>query len=193
AYEVLALDEAAIVALLRFHREQAPASNLRWTLPPDGAITYWLQDHLIIPGYDAHGDPRFISAVTTETLHQDNTAWMAKIVDVGALVRALLPEWQRRWLAAGIGWHGALTIAVGDLGTVALGSTGVGIGLIDPETVGDVAVRVTAAQFVQMVLGYRPVGWIATQAGAVGVNGALGLLSALFPHGWPMIPASDSF
>lgn len=193
AYEVLALDDATIAALLRFHRDLVPGQSLRWGLAPDSPITYWLQDHLTIPGYDRREDPRFISAVTTEVVHQDDTAWMAKIVDLGALARALLPEWQRRWLAAMVGWHGALTIAVGDLGTVALGSTAVGIGLIEPTTVGDIAVRVTEAQFTQMVFGYRPVTWLATQQGAEGIAGALGPLNALFPQGWPMIPASDSF
>ncbi len=192
AYEVIALDDATIAALLRFHRDLAPGQSLRWGLAPDAAITYWLQDHLTIPGYDRQSDPRYLSAVTTEIAHQDDTAWMAKIVDLGALARALLPEWQRRWLAANLATEGVMTISVGDLGDVSLGLSAP-LRLLPTVRTPDMAVRVTAAQFTQMVFGYRPVSWVATQAGAEGVATALAPLTALFPQGWPMVPASDGF
>jgi predicted N-acetyltransferase YhbS len=191
--EVIALDEATIIALLRFHRDMNPGLSLRWALAPTSPITYWLQDHLTIPGYERTADPRFIGAVTTEIVHQDNTAWMAKVADLGTLARVLLPEWQRRRLAANLATEGLMLITVGDLGTIALGLGEDHVRLLHATSGGDIEVRVTEAQFTQMVFGYRPVSWIATQAGSEGVAAALAPLRVLFPHDWPLIPSSDGF
>ena len=193
AFEVIATDAATISALLRFHHDLAPEEDLEWILPLHTPLYYWLHDHLTIPGYERHTDPRFISAVTTRISHQNDTAWMAKIADLGALQTALLPEWQRRWAAAQPGWRGTLAITVGDQGTVTFTADAQGIGLGVATPAPDLAVRVTAGQFTQLVFGYRPVAWLAEQIDAEGSAAALPLLNVLFPMSWPLIPSSDGF
>jgi predicted N-acetyltransferase YhbS len=190
AFEVIATDEAAIVALLHFHRGLAPEGDLIWTLPAHHPTLYWLQDHLIIPGYDTHDDPRQISAITHRTLHQNDTGWMAKIGDLAALGRALLPTWQQRWQA---GWPGSLSLTVGALGTITLTNENGAVTVAAASPAADLALHLTEAHLTQLVFGYRPVDWVARQPGAEGELAAWQMLATLFPHQPAWIPTSDGF
>jgi predicted N-acetyltransferase YhbS len=193
AYEVIALDAPAIIALLRHHMAIAPEGDLLWRMPPDAPVTFWLQDHLSIPGYEQHTNPSTIGAVTTRRYHQRNTGWMAKIASFAALQTALLPEWQRRWQAAHSAWRGALALTVGDLGDVTIVCDDGGLHLANETITADLRGSMPETLFTQLLFGYRPGAWIAAQPDTQNLTALLPMLEILRPAGCPWIPSSDGF
>src|SRR5690348_15991618 len=91
AYEAAADDWPAVLALLQHHAGRLaalpqPPSHVRWPLPADATACYAIADHL---------------PVHSEALSRPHAGWMASLVDVPAVLRALLPAWQERWQRRG--------------------------------------------------------------------------------------------
>jgi predicted acetyltransferase len=107
---------------------------------------------------------------------------MARIVDQTALLERLQPLFQRRLQATGMGDRaGALLIST-DLGKDCLGQ--------GPQTV---SVELPQWLLAQLLLGYRSAPDALFETGARADDGALPMLEALFPAGYPYIWNGDRF
>jgi predicted acetyltransferase len=199
ATEAAADNWAAALALLQYHArvvEEAtraaprthdvpaePPKEVAWPLPVDSTTYYLLAAEL---------------PLRTQVQTRPRAGWMARLVDLQRVVRALRPEWQARWAHGARPWTGVFGLAVGaDRCLVELTEDEVSI-LDNAETV-DVGsnrtreVRLSPQLFSQAVFGYRPISWLALQPGVHVPADLLAPLSVLMPPGHCYIPGSDAF
>ncbi|HLJ82406.1 MAG TPA: sterol carrier protein domain-containing protein, partial [Ktedonobacterales bacterium] len=104
----------------------------------------------------------------------------------------MLPAWRNRLASARVAAADAFTLRMGDE-TCALRIVDGATQLLPAPAPGSADALLTPGQLVQLVFGYRPVYYLATQPGAAVPAQLLPLLDTLFPAGQPWIPWSDGF
>jgi GNAT superfamily N-acetyltransferase len=199
AGEVAADTWPAVAALLRYHAALLdalphPPHELWWPLPPDAPALFLLADHLAVPDTSDWIHPSRGWAVRSETYQHRDAAWMARIVSLRRIVEGLLPAWEQRLKAALPEQTPArrFTLRAGDeICAIEAGPRGA---RLLTEAVPDAPlVAFPPERLVQLVFGYRPVHYVATQPGATVPTELLPLLQTLFPAGHPWIPWTDGF
>lgn len=196
AQELAADTWAAALALLQHHARsldgsEAPAS-LRYRIPPRGPILQWMIASLEVPDTSHWKNPAEEWVVQSHSYHHRFAGWMARLVSIPVLARALLPEWQSHWQRSLAHWSGTISLLVGEE-TCTLRINGRDLSLIDqPEATAE-AIQLTPQLLTQLVFGYRPVTWMTQQTGQSFTSDLLSVLGVLFPVGHTWIPSSDWF
>lgn len=171
AVEVAADDWPATVALLQTHATVVePSADLDWPLPTDSPTFFTLADHLDI---------------TSRSNHHPNEGWMACAGHLATLlvcVKALIDERLARGATCFEPFR--LSIAGADLSLA--------IGAPAGDTAAPEAV-VTPAALLQLLFGFRPARWIASQPGIRIPGALLPAFDSAFPAGHAWVPGSDAF
>ncbi|HEY4388332.1 MAG TPA: GNAT family N-acetyltransferase [Ktedonobacteraceae bacterium] len=196
ANELLADDWQATLALLQYHANQfaendAPAT-LRYRLPNNHPITYQLIEHLQIPDTSHVGGPNTFGSVLSQSYHHRHTGWMARIIDLPAVVQGTLPEWQARWQRSLAHWSGVLRFVI-DGEPFALTIDGTQISIGEPEEQRGHILHFSQQAFTQLLFGYRPITWFLQENETKVSPDALAALSILFPIDHTFITRSDDF
>jgi hypothetical protein len=160
-------------------------SDLTWPLPPDAPTLYHLCDNLGVADPSTGGNPSRHWSVRSQTYHQASAGWMAQIV-------SLRPVWHARLARALPGWAGAFFLDVGgESGAIKI--EGGKVEILETLPAAAPGVAFTPERFVQLIFGFRPVTYAASQSGSA-IPPELGtVLEALFPPGHAWIPGSDAF
>jgi hypothetical protein len=182
AQEVAADTWPAALALLRYHAglldaDIDPPAELIWPLPTDSPAFYHLADHLDI---------------TSRSNHHPNEGWLARPAHLPALITSLAPELRDQWRRAGLGWRGALELAVGEE-RFTLALTPGELRVSKGTTGATASAALTPQVFTQLVLGFRPAWWAAGQEGQRIPAETAPLLEALFPLRTAWVAGSDAF
>jgi predicted N-acetyltransferase YhbS len=182
AYEVAANTWPAILALLHSQNtvhEGALASQteVSWPLPLTDATYYHLADHL---------------PMRSELETYPDGGWMARMVSFPALIQSVLPLWQNRWQKHHIEWTGVLVLVV-DKERCTLELSPSRLSLVARLSSEGQEVRFSQKGFTQLVFGFRPVSWVAIQAGQQVPDELAPILDVLFPHKQSWIAGSDYF
>jgi predicted N-acetyltransferase YhbS len=166
--------------------------TITWPLPP-GSLTYnVLAEHL---------------PLVSESRSRPRAGWMARPAYLPALFQSLGPALESRWRRAALTWSGRLVLQVtADPATDQPAGTGVldfspghvritsaGTDVPRPEAGGQMTVRLTPGAFTQLLFGFRPIWWIATQPGNVIPDAVRVVLETLFPSEPCWIANSDGF
>ncbi|HLX59313.1 MAG TPA: GNAT family N-acetyltransferase [Ktedonobacteraceae bacterium] len=182
AYEAAANTWPAMLALLQHqnHLLEAEAEappEMCWPLPPSDATYYLLADHL---------------PVRSEMNSYPDGGWMARIVSLSTLIQSLLPLWQYRWQKQYYEWAGIITLAV-DEQTCSLELSPRSIRLVSHLSIEGQQVRLSQQIFTQLVFGFRPVAWAATQNEQYIPAELIPVLDILLPLKQSWIAGSDYF
>jgi hypothetical protein len=202
-WELVVDDWPAAVALLQYHARlvedlegqdapEAHESSLLYTVPTTSPVAHWMEDNLEVVDISTWDMPVFGWAVREQTFHHRHAGWMARLVGLPALTRAMLPEWQTRWQRSLAHWSGDVSLAVGDE-AFTLRITGSDLQLLDESGTSADALRLTPQTFTQVVFGYRPIARVVQQREQPLPDGLLTVLNILFPTGHTWIPTSDWF
>lgn len=196
-WELAVDDWPATAALLRYHVQlmeerasQGAPKDFLYSLPPSAPALQWMADNLEAVDISNWDMPVFGWAVREQTFRHRHAAWMARLVNLPALTRAMLPEWQARWRRSLAHWSGDLSLIVGDE-AFTLRIAGTDLQLLDEADVAQDALRLTPQAFTQAVFGYRPIARVIQQQPLP--DDLLTVLNILFPTGNTWIPASDWF
>ncbi len=199
AIEAAADSWPAALALLQYHAhlldtlpESTPAPELCWRMPLDSSTLYLLADHLSVPDTSAWNDPIHGWSVRSQTYHHPDAGWMARVGSLSALAQSMLPEWQQRWQRSAVRWSGALTLVV-DGETCTLALEGADLRLLDQQPAQARQMVLSQQALTQVLFGYRPLGWVATQPNHSIPADLLPVLEALFPPVRTCIAGSDDF
>lgn len=117
---------------------------------------------------------------------------MARLVNLSALTRAMLPEWQARWRRSLAHWSGDISLVVGDEAfTLRIAETD--LQLLDAYGTCANAFSLTPQAFTQAVFGYCPIASVMQQREHPLPRELATVLTILFPTGQTWIPTSDWF
>jgi GNAT superfamily N-acetyltransferase len=178
--EVAADTWPAALALLqhdahRYDTLPEPPDDLRWPLPPDSPTYYHLADHLTLRSL---------------ALHRPHGGWMASLIDVEEVLRALLPEWEERHCAQAGAWCGSLVLAVDDRSWgLVVRQDGIDLGPRVPQEAPVLGLSKHA--LTQLLFGFRPFSRLDVQPGASVPAELRPLLPILFPSRSPWIAPTD--
>ncbi|MEO6889517.1 MAG: GNAT family N-acetyltransferase, partial [Ktedonobacteraceae bacterium] len=117
-WELAVDDWPATVALLQHHvrlvgSQGAPEAFL-YSVPPTSPVAHWLVENLEVVDISTWDMPTFGWAVREQTSRHRNAGWMARLVSLPALTRAMLLEWQVCWQRSLAHWSGDVSLVVGD-------------------------------------------------------------------------------
>ncbi len=198
-WELAVDDWLAAVALLQHHARlansqegQAIPEVFLYSVPPTSPVAQWMVEHLEVVDISNWDNPILGWAVREQTFRHRNAGWMARLVSLPALVRAMLPEWQTRWQRSLAHWSGDVSLLVGDE-AFTLRLTGTKLELLDAPSSTENALSLTSQAFTQAVFGYRPIVRLLKQHAHPLSSDLAIVLSILFPTGQTWIPASDWF
>lgn len=198
-WELAVDDWPATVALLQHHAQLmeeevdqgAPASVL-YSVPPTSPVVQWMRENLEVIDISTWDAPTFGWAVREQTFRHRNAGWMARLVNLPALTRAMLPEWQARWQRSLARWSGDVSLMVGDE-TFTLRITGRNLQLLDaPDSTGNM-LMLTPQTFTQVMFGYCPIARVIQTHKRQLPSDLEVVLTILFPTGQTWIPTSDWF
>ncbi|HEY4383324.1 MAG TPA: GNAT family N-acetyltransferase [Ktedonobacteraceae bacterium] len=193
----LAVDDwPAAVALLQYHVRLVEGQDTSvislYNIPPTSPVMRWMIGKLEVVDISTWDQPVFGWAVREQSFHHRHAGWMARLVSLPALTRAMLPEWQARWQRSLAHWSGDVTLAVGDE-AFTLRIAGTNLRLLDaPDTSAD-ALSLTPQAFIQAVFGYAPIVSGIQQREHPLPDDLATVLTILFPTGQTWIPISDWF
>ncbi len=198
-WELAVNDWPAAVALLQYHARlgkgqegQAAPEALLYSVPPSSPLAQWMVEHLEVVDISTWDSPIFGWAVREQTFRHRNAGWMARLVCLPALTRAMLPEWQARWQGSLAHWSGDITLLVGDEAfTLRIANTH--LQLLDVPSTTANALSLTPQAFIQVVFGYISIANVMQQSEHTLPNELATVLTILFPTGQTCIPASDWF
>ena len=191
-WELAVDDWAAAVALLQFQARQNEADPVLYSVPPMSSLAHWLVENLEVVDSATWDAPVFGWSVRRQTFRHRNAGWMARLVSLPALTRAMLPEWQARWQRSLARWSGDIALLV-DQEAFALRIVGTRLSLLDTPADPDRAFSLTPQNFVQALFGYVPLASILQQRGHPLSEDLATVLAILFPAGQTWIPTSDWF
>lgn len=198
-WELAVNDWPATAALLQHHvrlvkeREgQGTPEAYLYSVPPLSPVLQWMADNLEVVDISTWDWPTFGWAVHEQTFRHRHAGWMARLVSVPALTRAMLPEWQARWERSLAHWSGDVSLLVGDE-AFTLCITGSDLQLLDEPGTSVDALSLTPQAFIQALFGYRPIARVVQQREQSLPDDLLTVLSILFPAGHTWIPTSDWF
>jgi len=198
-WELVVDDWPAAVALLQYHvrlvermvSTTAPESFL-YSVPPMSPVADFLVEHLEVVDISTWDMPVFGWAVRKQTFCHRHAGWMARLVNLPALTRAMLPEWQDRWQRSLARWSGDVSLMVGNE-AFTLRIEGSDLQLLATPSTTAKALLLTPQAFTQVMFGYCPI-TRAMQTNAHLLSSDLAtVLTILFPTGQTCIPPSDWF
>ena len=195
-WELAVDDWPATVALLQYHVRQvesqdAPEAFL-YTVPPTSPVAHWMVENLEVVDISAWDNPTFGWAVREQTFRHRHAGWMARLVSLPALTRAMLPEWQARWQRSLAHWSGDISLVVGNEAfTLRIASADLQL-LNAPGTSANV-LSLTPQAFTQIVFGYCPIARVMQPREYPLPSDLATVLMILFPTGQTWIPTSDWF
>src|SRR5579863_1649511 len=200
-WELAVDDWLAAVALLQHHarqvndrESQAYPGTFLCSAPPTSPVSGWIAEHLEVVDISSWDSPILGWAVREQTFRHRSAGWMARLVNLPALTRAMLPEWQARWHRSLAHWSGDVTLVVGDK-AFTLRIAGTNLQLLDsPDNTAN-ALLLTPQAFTQVVFGYASIVRVLQQREDVRPlsDDVATVLSILFPTGQTWIPSSDWF
>jgi hypothetical protein len=198
-WEMAVDDWPAAVALLQYHvrlveREvstTAPESFL-YSVPPISPLADLLVEHLEVVDISTWDMPVLGWAVRKQTFCHLHAGWMARLVNLPALTRAMLPEWEDRWQRSLAHWSGDVSLMVGNEAfTLRIEGTDLQL-LATPSTTAK-ALSLTPQAFTQVVFGYCQITRVMQTNSRLLSSDLATVLTILFPTGQTWIPASDWF
>ncbi len=142
----------AALALLQQHARwletlAQPPNEVHWPLPSDLTTLYILAEHL---------------AVQSQSYQRPHAGWMARPIDMPALMAGLLPLWRERWRTATSAWSGQINLSIeGQRWGLDLQVDRVD--LHAAPSLRALEVQLSAHGLVQLIFGFRPVAWISRQ------------------------------
>jgi GNAT superfamily N-acetyltransferase len=195
-WELAVDDWSAAVALLqhnarRVEGQGTPAVSI-YNVPPASPVLDWMEGNLEVVDISSWDWPTFGWAVHEQTFRHRHAGWMARLVSLPALTRAMLPEWQSRWQRSLAHWSGDVSLMVGDE-TFTLRITGSDLQLLDEPGPSVDALKLTPQAFIQAIFGYRSITRVMLQREQVLSDDLATVLNILFPVGNVWIPTSDWF
>jgi hypothetical protein len=194
-------DWPAAIALLQHHARQMNGQESQATpgaflcsAPPTSPVSGWMAEHLEVVNISSWDSPTLGWAVREQTFRHRNAGWMARLVSLPALTRAMLPEWQNRWHRSLAHWSGDVTLVVGDE-AFAFRIAGTNLQVLDAPSTTANALLLTPQAFTQVVFGYAPIVRNLQQRehSLPLPDDVATVLNILFPTGQTWIPASDWF
>jgi GNAT superfamily N-acetyltransferase len=198
-WEMAVNDWSATAALLRYHVRlmeeragQGTPEAFLYSLPPSSPALQWMADNLEVVDISTWDMPVFGWAVREQAFRHRHAGWMARLVSLPALTRAMLPEWQARWRHSLAHWSGVLSLFVGDE-AFTLRIAGSDLQLLDEADTATDALRLTPQAFTQALFGYRSIARVMQQRAQPLPDDLITVLNILFPIGNTWIPASDWF
>ncbi len=195
-WELVVDDWSAAVALLQFHMHlaevQAAAAEVLYSVPPTSPVSQWMAENLEVTDISTWDAPTFGWSVREQTFRHRNAGWMARLVNLPALTRAMLPEWQARWQRSLARWSGDVSLRVGQE-AFTLRIAGTQLSLLDVPSAREEALSLTPQAFVQALFGYVSIANVLQQEGQRLPGALVTVLTILFPAGQTWIPASDWF
>jgi len=195
-WELVVDDWPAAVALLLYHvrlveGQNAPEAFL-YTVPPTSPVAHWMVENLEVVDISTWDNPTFGWAVREQTFRHRHAGWMARLVSLPTLTRAMLPEWQARWQRSLAHWSGDISLVVGDE-AFTLRIAGTDLQLLDAPGTSAHALSLTPQAFTQVLFGYCPIARVMRQCEHPLPDGLATVLTILFPTGQTWIPTSDWF
>jgi predicted N-acetyltransferase YhbS len=184
AYEAAAENWPATLALLQAHANLLAEVNenspyIWWPLPSCSQTFYLLADHL---------------PIRSELISWPDRGWMARLVHVPTLIKALIPAWQERWQQRPryVNWEGSLALAV-ENHTTFLHVTSEIIQIVDRSYGASSVVNFSASQFARLMFGFRPIAQIVNQLEQQVPAELILLFGIFFPPDQAYIARSDFF
>src|SRR5215469_10079935 len=198
-WELVVDDWPAAVALLQYHirlvermgSTTAPESFL-YSIPPMSPLADLLVEHLEVVDISTWDMPVFGWAVRKQTFCHRRAGWMARLVNLPALTRAMLPEWQARWHRSLARWSGDVSLMVGDE-AFTFRFAGTDLQVLETSDTCATTFSLTPQAFTQVVFGYCPITSVMHTNVPLLPNDLTTVLTILFPTGQTWIPPSDWF
>lgn len=198
-WELVVDDWPATVALLQYHARMAesmvsptvPGAFL-YNVPPMSPLTGLLLEHLEVGDLSTWDMPVLGWAVRKQTFCHRRAGWMARLVNLPALTRAMLPEWQARWRRSLAHWSGDVSLVVGDE-AFTFRFAGTDLQLLETSDLCANTFSLTPQAFIQVVFGYRLITSVMQSNMQVVSDDLTTVLAILFPTGHTWIPTSDWF
>jgi predicted N-acetyltransferase YhbS len=197
--ELIVDDWPAASALLQHHARllDGQASQLAeppvlYIVPPSSPLASWMADNLEVVELSDWDMPVLGWAVREHTFRHRNAAWMARLVSLPALTRAMLPEWRARWLRSLAHWSGDISLVVGDE-AFTLHLVGRELQLLDAPGSPAHTISLTPQAFTQAIFGYRPIAGVMQPSERPLPDDVASALAILFPTGQTWIASSDWF
>ncbi|MHB8598509.1 MAG: GNAT family N-acetyltransferase [Ktedonobacteraceae bacterium] len=189
----LAVDDCpAAIALLQHQESQAATGAFLYSVPPTSPVAGWMAEHLEVVDISSWDSPTLGWAVREQTFRHRSAGWMARLVSLAALTRAMLPEWQARWRRSLAHWSGDVSLMVGDE-VFTFRIAGTNLQLLDAPGATENALVLTPQVFTQAVFGYAPIVRVLQQRRHSLPDDLATVLTILFPTGQTWIPTSDWF
>jgi predicted N-acetyltransferase YhbS len=198
-WELVVNDWSAAVALLQYQVQQvqeearntAPGAFL-YSVPPMSPLAHWMVENLEVSDISNWDMPVFGWAVREQTFRHRSAGWMARLVNLSALTRAMLPEWQARWQRSLANFSGDVSLMVGDE-AFTLRIEGSDLQLLTVPNITANALSLTPQAFIQIVFGTYPIDRVLPQREHALSSELATVLTILFPSEQTWIPASDWF
>jgi predicted N-acetyltransferase YhbS len=196
----LAADEwPAAAALLQHHAQsmneqeyQAPSPAFLYGVPPTSPLAHCLVEYLEVVDIAHWDNPAFGWAAREHTFRHRNAGWMARLVSLPALLRAMEPEWQARWQRSLAQWSGTLSLEVGDE-AFTFRITGTDLRVILGSDPAAQTLSLIPQAFIQAIFGYAPIASVMQPRQHPLPDDLTAVLAILFPTGQTCIPPSDGF
>jgi hypothetical protein len=157
-------------------------------------VAGWIAEHLEVVDISSWDSPTLGWAVYEQTFRHRSAEWMARLVNLPTLTRAMLPEWQARWHSSLAHWSGDVILVVGNEAfTFRIADRN--LQLLNESNPTTNALLLTPQAFTQVVFGYAPIVRVLQQREHARPlpDDVATVLSILFPTGQTWIPASDWF
>lgn len=167
---------------------QGTPTAFLYSVPPGSQLAQWMEENLEVVDISTWDNPTFGWAVHEQTFHHRNAGWMARLVSLPALTRAMLPEWQTRWQGSLAHWSGDISLVVGDE-AFTLRIAGTDLQLLDAPHTSMNVFALTPQSFTQVVFIVR----VIQQREYPLSDDLAAVLKILFPTGQTCIPTSDWF
>lgn len=151
-----------------------------------------MAENLEVVDISSWDNPTFGWAVHEQTFRHRNAGWMARLVSLPALTRAMLPEWQARWQRSLAHWSGEIFFTIGNE-AFTLRISGTNLSLLDTSDAVPDALALTPQTFMQVLFGHRPITSVIQQQERPLPGEIATVLTILFPTGQTWIPTSDWF
>lgn len=198
-WELAVDDWPATVALIQYHVRLAEAEvghkapeGFLYSVPPTSSLANLLVENLEVVDISTWDKPTLGWAVREQTFRHRNAGWMARLVNLPALTRAMLPEWQVRWQRSLANFSGDVSLMVGDE-AFTLRIEGSDLQLLATPSITANVLLLTPQAFTQVVFGSCPIGRVLQQRGHSLPSDLATVLTILFPTGQTWIPTSDWF
>jgi GNAT superfamily N-acetyltransferase len=198
-WELTADDWPSAVALLQYHVRLAEAEighkapeGFLYSVPPTSPLADLLMENLEVVDISTWDKPTFGWAVREQTFRHRNAGWMARLVNLPALTRAMLPEWQARWQRSLANFSGDVSLMVGDE-AFTFRIKGSDLQLLATPNITANVLLLTPGSFIQVMFGSCPIGRVLQQRGYSLPGDLATVLTILFPTGQTWIPTSDWF